>query len=111
MNVMSLFFWQSASGSVGGGGSMMWLLLIAMFVIMYFFMIRPQQKKQKEITNFRKSLQLNQTVVTAGGIFGVIKEINTNDVVLEIANNVRIRIDKNSIFAASTNAENRQSGK
>ena len=45
-------------------------MLIAMFVIMYFFMIRPQNKKQKEIANFRKSLQVNQKVITAGGIHG-----------------------------------------
>ena len=51
-----------------GGGSMMWIMLIAMFVIMYFFMIRHQNKKQKEIANFRKSLQVNQKVITAGGI-------------------------------------------
>ena len=44
---------------------MMWILLIAMFAIMYFFMIRPQNKKQKEIANFRKSLQVNQKVITA----------------------------------------------
>ena len=60
-------------------------------------MIRPQNKKQKEIANFRKSLQVNQKVITAGGIHGVIKEINDNDIVLEIASNVKIRIDKNSI--------------
>ena len=61
-------------------GAMMWIMLIAMFAIMYFFMIRPQNKKQKEINNFRKQLQVNQSVVTAGGIHGTIKEINDNDV-------------------------------
>ena len=80
-------------------GMMMWIMLIAMFAIMYFFMIRPQNKKQKEINNFRKQLQINQSVVTAGGIHGIIKEINDNDIILEIDRNVRIRIDKNSIFA------------
>ena len=94
-----------------GGGSMMWIMLIAMFVIMYFFMIRPQNKKQKEIANFRKSLQVNQKVITAGGIHGVIKEINDNDVVLEIASNVKIRIDKNSIFAAAADANSSQASK
>lgn len=83
---------------------MMWIMLIAMFVIMYFFMIRPQNKKQKEIANFRKSLQVNQQVITAGGIYGIIKEINDNQVVLEIAPNVRIKIDKNSIFADASAA-------
>ena len=79
---------------------MMWIMLIAMFAIMYFFMIRPQQKKQKELNNFRKSLQINQKVITAGGIYGVVKEIGDTEVVLEIDKNVRIHIDKNSIYAS-----------
>ncbi len=64
MNLLTVLLQAPAAG----GGSMMWIMLIAMFVIMYFFMIRPQNKKQKEIANFRKSLQVNQSVITAGGI-------------------------------------------
>ena len=79
-------------------------------VIMYFFMIRPQNKKQKEIANFRKSLQVNQKVITAGGIHGIIKEINDDHIVLEIATNVKIKIDKNSIFADAS-AANQQPAK
>ena len=63
MNVLTVLL-QAPAGAAGGG-SMMWIMLIAMFVIMYFFMIRPQNKKQKEIANFRKSLQVNQSVITA----------------------------------------------
>mgnify|MGYP000069634051 CR=1 FL=1 len=66
MNLMTVFFLQAPAA--GPDGSMMWIMLIAMFAIMYFFMIRPQNKKQKEIANFRKSLQVNQKVITAGGI-------------------------------------------
>ena len=107
MNLMTVFFLQAPAAGPAGGGSMMWIMLIAMFVIMYFFMIRPQNKKQKEIANFRKSLQVNQKVITAG----VIKEINDNDVVLEIASNVKIRIDNNSIFAAAADANSSQASK
>ena len=64
MNLMTVFFLQAPAAGPAGGGSMMWILLIAMFAIMYFFMIRPQNKKQKEIANFRKSLQVNQKVIT-----------------------------------------------
>lgn len=104
---MSLFitFLQGSGAGGAGGGNMMWFLLIAMFAIMYFFMIRPQNKKQKEIANFRKSLEVNQRVITAGGIHGKIKEIQDNYVILEIADNVKIKIDKNSIFASAENAE------
>lgn len=100
MNLLTVLLQAPAAG----GGSMMWIMLIAMFVIMYFFMIRPQNKKQKEIANFRKSLQVNQKVITAGGIHGVIKEINDDHIVLEIASNVKIKIDKNSIFADASAA-------
>mgnify|MGYP003528820740 FL=1 len=100
-----------APGAAPQGGGMMWIMLIAMFAIMYFFMIRPQNKKQKEINNFRKSLQLNQRVITAGGIHGTVKEINASDVMLEIASNVRIRVDKNSIFAAAADANQSQAAK
>jgi preprotein translocase subunit YajC len=108
MNLMTVFFLQAPAA--GPDGSMMWIMLIAMFAIMYFFMIRPQNKKQKEIANFRKSLQVNQKVITAG-IHGIIKEINDNDVVLEIASNVKIHIDKNSIFAAAADANSSQVSK
>ena len=104
MNVLTVLL-QAPAGAAGGG-SMMWIMLIAMFVIMYFFMIRPQNKKQKEIANFRKSLQVNQNVITAGGIHGTIKEITDDYIVLEIASNVKIKIDKNSIFADASAASN-----
>jgi preprotein translocase subunit YajC len=62
-------------------------------------MIRPQNKKQKEIQNFRNNLSVGQEVITAGGIYGKVKEIEDNVIVLEIASGVKIRIDKNSIYA------------
>ena len=83
-----------------GGSSLSFIIMmIAIFAIMSFFMIRPQNKKQKEIMNFRKNLEVGQSVVTAGGIYGKIKELEDNVVVLEIAPTVKIRIDRNSIFA------------
>ena len=75
------------------------IMMVAIFAIMYFFMIRPQNKKQKEIQNFRKNLQVGQEVITAGGIYGKVKEVEDNVIVLEIASGVKIRIDKNSIYA------------
>lgn len=96
MNLMNVLLQAPVAGQ---GGEYMWIMLILMFVIMYFFMIRPQNKKQKEIANFRKALQVNQHVMTAGGIHGVVKEIADDYIVLEIASNVKIKIDKNSIFA------------
>ena len=51
------------------------IMLGLIIVIMWFFIFRPQQKKQKEIQNFRNSIKEGQEVVTAGGIYGVVKKI------------------------------------
>lgn len=79
------------------------VMIVLMFLIMYFFMIRPQQKKQKEIQNFRNSLVIGSNIVTSGGIYGVVREIDeaNNILVVEVANGVRIRVDRNSVFACA----------
>ena len=76
------------------------IMIVALTAIFYFFMIRPQSKKQKEIRKFRESLKNGDKVITAGGIYGKIKEVseNSNTVILEISDGVRIRIDKGSIY-------------
>lgn len=95
MNLINVLL-QAAPGQ---SSMPMWIMLGAMFLIIYFFMIRPQNKKQKEISNFRKTLEVNQEVITAGGIYGIIKHIEGQTVELQIANGVKILIDVNSIFA------------
>lgn len=94
MNLLTVV-WQ---GQVSGDWSFI-IMMVAIFAIMYFFMIRPQQKKQKEINKFRNSLEIGQSVITAGGIYGKVKELEDNVVVVEIASGVKIRVDRNSIFA------------
>ena len=97
MNLLTILLQQMG----GGSNTSFFVMMILIFVIMYFFMIRPQIKKQKEIQNFRKNLEVGQKVVTAGGIYGQIKDVQEQTVVLEIANSVRITVDKNSIFATA----------
>ena len=82
----------------GGGGMMSLLMIVMLIAIFYFFMIMPQQKKQKKINAFRDSLRNGDKVITAGGIHGRIREIKDNTVILEIADGVRIKIDKSSIY-------------
>ena len=90
---------ETEQAQQGGSPWTMWIMLALIFGVMYFFMIRPQNKKQKEIMNFRKNLEVGQEVISAGGIYGKVKAIEDNVVVLEIASGVKIRIDKNSIYA------------
>ncbi|GHU68721.1 preprotein translocase subunit YajC [Bacteroidia bacterium] len=80
---------------------MTFLPLILIFVVMYFFMIRPQQKKQKEIEKQRASLKTGDKVILSGGIFGKLKEINDTDYVVEIAEGVKIKVEKSAVFAAA----------
>ena len=100
MNVLTILL------QAGGGNFSMIIMMVAIFAIMYFFMIRPQQKKQKEIMNFRNNLTAGQEVVTAGGIYGKIKDLDVNTVTLEIASGVKIKIDRNSIFANAQQGTN-----
>lgn len=83
-----------------GVASLQPLIMFAVIIaIMYFMMIRPQRKRQKEIENFRRGLQVGQEVVTSGGIYGKVKEINDGVVLLEIAHNVNVRVDISVVFA------------
>ena len=86
------------------GGSMMSTLVmfVVIIAIMYFMMIRPQRKRQKEIENFRKGLQPGQDVVTSGGIYGKIKEVDNGIVVLEVSKGVDIRVDVSVVFASTS---------
>ena len=88
----------------GAGGNMSFLIMMVLiFAIMWFFMIRPQQKKQKEIQNFRNNITRGQQIVTAGGIYGTVKDIDeaNNTLKVEIANGICIKVDRGSVFASA----------
>jgi preprotein translocase subunit YajC len=96
---------QAADGNAGGGGMMSLLMIVMIIAIFYFFMIAPQQKKQKKINAFRDSLKKGDKVMTAGGIYGRIREVKDDHVMLEIDSNVTIKIDKNSIYQSAQDVE------
>jgi preprotein translocase subunit YajC len=75
------------------------IFIVLLIAVMYFFMIRPQQKQKKEIERQRANLKVGDKVVTSGGIHAKLKEINDGVCLIEIADGVKIRIDKNSVFA------------
>ena len=90
---------QAAAPAAGqaGGGWQMWIMLALIFVVMWFFMIRPQRKQQKELQNFRDSLKKGDKVVTIGGIYGTVCEIKEGSVLIEVDNNVKIRVSKQAL--------------
>ena len=88
---------QAAPAAGQGGGMSMWIMLALIFVVMWFFMIRPQRKQQKELQNFRDSLKKGDKVVTIGGIYGTVSEIKEDSVLIEVDNNVKIRVSKQAL--------------
>ena len=82
----------------GSGGSGLLIMMVLIFVVMYFFMVRPQQKRQKELVKFRNSLEKGQKIITAGGIYGTIKEVKENYVLVDVDSNVTLRLDKSMVM-------------
>lgn len=105
MNLMNLVLLNSAPAT--GGGIQGILMMVLIFAVFYFFMIRPQQKRQKEIRLQREKMQVGDKVVTSGGIYGKVRDINKEEgtVIIEIAENVKIKVDKNSVFASVSDAQ------
>ena len=103
MKVLSILLQATSAGNSGMMSSL--LMIVLLFVIMYFFMIRPQQKKQKEVQKMREALKVGDRIVTSGGIFGKIKEIEDTTFIVEIAEGVRVKVDKASIFAATNDSQ------
>jgi len=97
-----LLMGQQAPGSAPANPIMTFLPMILIIVVFYFFMIRPQMKKQKEITAFRNSLAKGDKVVTTGGIYGKILELKDNYVLLQVDDNVKIRVDKAALVKDMT---------
>ena len=99
--MLDFIFLQAATAAAEGPAQQsswsFWVMMILIFVVFYFFMIRPQQKKQKELQKQRDALTKGSKVVTAGGIYGTIKEIQPTSLLIEVDSNVTLRIDKNMV--------------
>lgn len=88
-----------------GGGWETIIMIVALFAIFYFLMIRPQQKKQKEIQKFRTGVEKGDRIITAGGIYGTVRQVKESSFIVEIDANVKIEVDKGSIYPAPSTAE------
>ncbi len=75
------------------------IMLVVFFAIFYFLLIRPQQKRMREHKSMVDALGRGDEVVTQGGILGRIDEVSESFVTLEIANGVRIQVQKHSVGA------------
>ena len=100
--------------AAGGGAAFdfsFFLPLILIFAVFYFLLIRPQQKKLKEHRQMVAALRRGDKVVTSGGIIGTISRVlDDNEVLLEIADDVRVRVVRGTITEVLTKPEPAKSG-
>ncbi len=99
---MLKFFLLAQAGAPGAdykgpGLFNMMIPMILMFVIMYVVLIRPQQRKQKEHDELVKKLKAGDKVVTNGGIHGTIAAVKDKTVLLRVADNFKIEINRANI--------------
>src|SRR5262249_4660931 len=97
--LFSTAFAQAASPGIGGGfgGLTSILPFVLIFVVFYFLLIRPQQKKMKDHRNLVAGLKRGDRVITAGGIIGQVAKVVDNEVQVDIAEGVRVRVVKSTI--------------
>lgn len=104
MELLTIILQQSGNSQPEGAGMSSLIMIVALIAIFYFFMIRPQQKKQKKIREERAALTKGDNVITAGGIYGKIREVREDSFIVEIDQNVKVRVDKNMVYRAAADA-------
>lgn len=80
-----------------GGGIGFFVPLIFIFIIMYFVMIRPQKKRQDEQKRLVSSLKTGDRVVTNAGIHGLVSNVKETTIMLKVADNVKIEMEKSAV--------------
>lgn len=94
-----------AAAAGGMGAIAQFVPLILIFVVFYFLLIRPQQKKAKEHQNYLANLKKGDKVITGGGIHGQISSLTDTVVTLEIAENVRIKVNRGAIAGSAADLD------
>ena len=102
---MTSVAYAAAPAGGGAGGFASFLPLILIFVVFYFLLIRPQQKQAKQHQAFLGDLKKGNKVITKGGIYGEITGITDTALTLEIADNVQIKVDRQSIAGPQVKAD------
>jgi preprotein translocase subunit YajC len=88
---------QTPGGVLGGGGLSQIIILVVFVAVFYFLLIRPQQKRMKDQQAMLSRLSAGDEIVTTGGILGRIIEVNDTFITLEVADGVRIKVQKTQV--------------
>ncbi len=86
-----------AQGGIGGGGLLSFLPIILIFVVFYLLLIRPQQKRAKQHKTMVAELAKGDEIVTNGGVLGKITNVDDHFVTVEIAAEVRIKVQRMAV--------------
>lgn len=100
-----VFLMQPAGGEGGGGLTSTLIMFGLIFLIFYFMIIRPQQKRQKERQKMLDAVKKGDKIVTAGGIHGTVVGVEDKTVLVQIADNVKVKIDRSSVGNIAREAE------
>ena len=110
MNLLTTFLLMGPAAAPAGAEGQQpsaWptiLMFGAIILVMWLFMIRPQRKQQKELQNFREGLKKGDKVVTVGGIYGEIVEVNEKTVLIKVDGDVKLRVDKQGLVKDYTDS-------
>ena len=102
----SIIAMAPAQGGQGGGEIYSTLIMFgAIIAIFYFMIIRPQQKKQKERERLLSAIKKGDKVITAGGMHGEIVGLDEKTVLLEVAEKVKIKLERSSVAVVNKQGE------
>jgi preprotein translocase subunit YajC len=104
MNIafLSSILLMTPQGQEGGGGFGSLIFLLLIIVIFYLFFIRPQMKRSKEQKKFRENLKKGDKIITIGGLHGKIVEVQDTTFTIEVAENIRLRVEKSAVAMDGT---------
>jgi preprotein translocase subunit YajC len=96
--MFALFLAQAPAPAPGAGSGLISMLpFVFIFVIMYYVMLRPQMRRQKEQAKLVSALKTGDKVVTASGIHGMISNVKDTTVIVKVADNVKIEMEKTAV--------------
>ena len=99
MNNILFGFMAPQGGDAGGSMISTLVMFAAIIAIFYFMIIRPQSKRQKERQKMLEAMKKGDKVVTSGGIHGKIIAMEDKTVLLEISDNVKVKVEKSAVSA------------
>ncbi|MFT5234365.1 MAG: preprotein translocase subunit YajC [Candidatus Krumholzibacteriia bacterium] len=106
MLAMTMLAMANPGGAGGGGGGMMTVLMFgSIFAIFYFMIIRPQKKQQNERKQMIEALKRGDKVVTSGGLFGTVKDVKADRLIITIAEGIKVEVAKTAVSGVVPESE------